>query len=247
MTTIKTLDSPEAYNLAWITALYIERAAATAMLDEEHAEPTGFTRHPTDNNAYTWGQIGDHNIVIASLPAGVYGTTSAATTASSLLASLPAIRIGLLVGIGGGIPRPEDDECDIRLGDIVVSQPDGTSGGVCQYDLAKAKTNGGYQRKGSLAKPPTVLLNALASIQAEHERRDSKVPEFLVKMLEENPKMGKKTKKNPGFAFQGLDNDRLFEASYDHVDGPDCRNCDAAHLIEREEKIGRASCRERVL
>lgn len=81
--------------------------------------------------------MGDHNIVIASLPAGLYGTTSAATTASGLLASLPQVRVALLVGIGGGIARPESGR-DIRLGDVVVSQPEGTTGGVIQYDLGKA-------------------------------------------------------------------------------------------------------------
>ncbi|RSL83473.1 hypothetical protein CEP52_016705 [Fusarium oligoseptatum] len=86
-----------------------------SLLDEEHAAPTGFARHQTDAKVYTWGRVGEHNIVIASLPAGVYGTTSTATTASGLLASLPSIRVSLLVGTGGGIARPDDDR-DIRLG-----------------------------------------------------------------------------------------------------------------------------------
>ena len=128
-----TLDSPDHYTIGWIAALPIERAAATALLDERHDKPQGFLQHPSDTNSYAWGRMGEHNIVIASLPAGVYGTTSAATTASSLLSSLPQIRIGLLVGIGGGIARP-DEGMDIRLGDVVVSQPDTTNGGVVQYD-----------------------------------------------------------------------------------------------------------------
>jgi hypothetical protein len=40
------------------------------MLDEEYVAPTGFTRHQTDANVYTWGRMGEHNIVIASLAAG---------------------------------------------------------------------------------------------------------------------------------------------------------------------------------
>lgn len=103
-----TLESPESYGIAWIAALSIERTAAEAMLDEEHETPTGFTRHKADANVYTWGRVGKHNIVIAALPAGSYGLTSAATTASSVLASLPSIRVGLLVGIGAGIPYPDD-------------------------------------------------------------------------------------------------------------------------------------------
>ncbi|KAL4789115.1 Pfs, NACHT and ankyrin domain protein [Aspergillus venezuelensis] len=229
------LDSPDSYTVAWIAALPIERAAAEAMLDEEHAAPTGFTRQKNDMNVYTWGRMGEHNVVIASLAAGVYGTTSAATTASSLLASLPAIRIGLLVGIGGGIAQPDEDR-DIRLGDIVVSQPCGTTGGVCQYDLIKAKTGNKHERKGFLGRPPTVLLNALASIQAYHERKDSKVPSFLQEMLEKNPKMKKKSKQNPGYTYQGLENDRLFKASCDHVAGLDCKGCDASGEVQRDPR-----------
>ncbi|CAI7592328.1 unnamed protein product [Penicillium pancosmium] len=236
MASLKVLDSPESYTIAWVAALPIERAAAEAMLDEEHAAPTGFTRHQTDTNVYTWGRVGEHNIVIAALASGVYGTTSAATTASSLLASLPSIRIGLLVGIGGGVARPDQDQ-DIRLGDIVVSQPCDTTGGVCQYDLIKAKLGGKCERKGFLGRPPTVLLNALTSIQSRHERKDSDVPHLLQVMLENNPKMGKRTKKNSGYAHQGFDNDRLFKASCDHIPGPDCQRCDTADEVYRDPRV----------
>jgi nucleoside phosphorylase len=205
------------------------------MLDEKHAAPTGFTRHQTDANVYTWGRLGEHNIVIAALASGDYGTTSAATTASSLLASLPSIRVGLMVGIGGGIARPEEDH-DIRLGDVVVSQPCGTTGGVCQYDLIKAKSGDKRERKGFLGRPPTVLLNALTSIQASHEQIDSEIPSFLRVMLEKYPKMGKRSKQNPGYTHQGFDNDRLFKASCEHVPGLDCQGCDTGDEIQRDPR-----------
>lgn len=235
MASCNALDSPDSYAIAWIAALPIERAAAEAMLDEEHAVPTGFNRHQTDANVYTWGRVRDHNIVIVSLAAGVYGIVSAATTASSLLASLPSIRVGLFVGIGGGIARPDGGH-DIRLGDIVVSQPDGTTGGVCQYDLIKARSGDKRERKGFLGRPPTVLLNALAKIQAVHERKGPEVPQLLQQMLEKNPKMGKIFKQNPGYAHQGLENDRLFKTSCDHVPGPDCRDCDSADEVQRDPR-----------
>jgi nucleoside phosphorylase len=40
---------------------------------------------------------------------------------------IPNIKIGLLVGIGGGLPNKQND---IRLGDVVVSKPEGQYGGV---------------------------------------------------------------------------------------------------------------------
>ncbi|KAF4946236.1 hypothetical protein FGADI_11338 [Fusarium gaditjirri] len=162
------LKSPDLYTIGWIAALPIERAAATALLHDRHDVPHGFDQPRSDTNSYTWGRIGEHNVVIASLPAGDYDTTSAATTASNLIHSLSHIRIDLLVGIGGGIARLDEGQ-DIRLGDIVVSQPDGTTGGVVQYDLGKAKANGGWERKGFLSKPPPGTENdRLFESQHEH-------------------------------------------------------------------------------
>jgi hypothetical protein len=71
MTSNNALDSADSYAIAWIAALPIERAAAEAMLDEEHAAPIGFTRYQTDANVNTGGRVGEHNIVIASLASRV--------------------------------------------------------------------------------------------------------------------------------------------------------------------------------
>lgn len=235
MATVKALDSPDLYTVGWIAALPIERAAATAMLDERHDKPHGFVQHQTDANAYTWGKMGEHNIVIASLPAGLYGTTSTATTAKNLLSSLPQIRIGLLVGIGAGVARPEHGR-DIRLGDVAVSQPEGRTGGVIQYDLGKAKSNQKWERKDFLSMPPTVLLYALSSLQAEHELGESRVPEFLEAMPRKKARKAYGGKGDNGFFHQGFENDRLFKSSYDHVAGRDCRDCDATEKLERDER-----------
>lgn len=120
MASASVSKSRDEYTVGWVTALPLELAAATAMLDEEHDAPHDFGQPATDTNNYTWSRVGDHNVVMASLPAGVYGTTSAATTASSLLSSFPRVRVDLMVGIGAGIAGPEAGY-DIRLGDIVVS------------------------------------------------------------------------------------------------------------------------------
>ncbi|KLO85761.1 Uncharacterized protein LW93_14380 [Fusarium fujikuroi] len=227
------LGSSELYTIAWIAALPIERAAATALLDETHDEPDGFIQHEIDNNSYSWGRVGEHNVVIASLQAGVYGTISAATTVSDLISSLPHIRFGLLVGIGGGITKPGEDQ-DIRLGDVVVSQPHGTTGGVMQYDFGKAKAGGIWEQKGSLNKPPPVLLHALASLQARHEMAPSKIPDLLETMWSANNRFMTKGKRN--YTHPGAANDRLYESEYSHVGGATCSKCDSAWEVEREER-----------
>ncbi|SCN89521.1 uncharacterized protein FFM5_04722 [Fusarium fujikuroi] len=227
------LESSELYTIAWIAALPIERAAATALLDETHSEPGGFIQHETDNNSYSWGRLGEHNVVIASLQAGVYGTISAATTVSDLISSLPHIRFGLLVGIGGGIAKPDEDQ-DIRLGDVVVSQPEGTTGGVVQYDFGKAKTDGIWEQKGSLSKPPPVLLHALANLQAKHEMMPSKISDLLETMWSANNRFMSKGKRN--YTHPGIANDRLYKSEYSHVGGATCFKCDSTWEVEREER-----------
>jgi nucleoside phosphorylase len=229
------LDSPKQYTVAWIAALEHELAAATAVLDEEHDTPANFKRPPRDHNAYTWGRIGDHNVVIASLSAGQYGTTAAALTAEALLSSLPHIRFGLMVGIGAGVSQVERGGADVRLGDIIVSQPHETSGGVVQYDLFKAKQEGGLLT-GHLAMPPEVLLKALTKLKAKHQLRDSVVPSILDDTLKRFPKMRGKSTKDPGYTYPGAEKDRIFVPSSQHVGGADCSACPQADAIARDER-----------
>ncbi|KAK0712676.1 Pfs, NACHT and ankyrin domain protein [Lasiosphaeria miniovina] len=219
----------------WIAALPVERAAATALLDERHDEPHDFSQHPSDTNSYTWGRMGKHSVVIASLAAGVYGATSTAITVSSLLSSLPQIRIGLLVGIGGGIARPNEGT-DIRLGDVVVSQPHGVTGGVVQYDLAKAKPNSTHERKDSLNMPLQVLLDAATALRADYYIVGSKVSGLLEEMWKANPRMAKPTRSAPGFVHQGFDNDRLFDTSCHHAGGRNCGSCDPNGEVHRDAR-----------
>lgn len=94
-------------------------------------------------------------MVVACLSAGGYGTNAAAIVANNMLKTFPGIRFGLMVGIGGAIPMSGEENA-VRLGDVVVSQPSGTHGGIVQYDLGKRLPNGAFQRTGSLNRPPTV-------------------------------------------------------------------------------------------
>ncbi|CAI0655001.1 unnamed protein product, partial [Colletotrichum noveboracense] len=202
-------------------------AAAKGMLDQVH--PNLPQQDPADHNSYVLGQVQGHNVVIACLPAGIYGTTPAATVAKDLLRTFKSIRFGLMVGIGGGVPSRKHD---IRLGDIVVSQPAETSGGVIQYDRGKTVQAGEFQRTGSLNTPPQVLLAALGRLQADHMIEESRVPQFVSELISKSRKVMKKK-----FSHQGALHDYLFQAEYDHVD-PDstCDKCDHKQMIQREDR-----------
>ncbi|KAK4503280.1 hypothetical protein PRZ48_006708 [Zasmidium cellare] len=190
------------------------------MLDERHPKPKDFKKNPRDDNSYSWGRIGDHNIVIASLPDGVYGTTSAATTAACLVSSLPCIRVGLLVGIGAGITGETCDENgqvtlrnDVFLGDVVVSQPKDGKGGVVLHDIIKAKTFDGERQStlnGHLNQPPSALLHALGALRAEHLCEPSRMPELLAVFA------AKETMKDT-FVYPGKEHDPLRAALQNSV------------------------------
>lgn len=212
------------YTVGWICALPLELAAAKAMLDEIHPK---LPQDPNDHNTYFLGSVNGHNVVIACLPAGVYGTTSTSTVAASMLFTFRAIRFGLMVGIGGGVPS---NEADIRLGDVVVSLPTGTSGGVIQYDYGRTVSGGQFKRTGMLNKPPNVLLTAVSNLQADHMLGDSQIPAFLSQMVAKYPIMSQ-------FLYCGQQYDRLFESNYDHVgSGKTCDDCDQGKLINRDPR-----------
>ena len=89
----------EDYTVGWVCALPVERAAAQAMLDEEHAY-AAFDTSDNEDNVYCLGSIAGHNVVIVCLPAGHIGNNPAATVATQLRACLlytsPSPRDGLL-------------------------------------------------------------------------------------------------------------------------------------------------------
>ncbi|KAL4882682.1 nucleoside phosphorylase domain-containing protein [Aspergillus karnatakaensis] len=211
------------YTVGWICALPIEMAAAKAMLDKTHDK---LTQPLNDHNTYTLGEIFNHKVVVACLPSGVTGTTSAATVAQQMLATFPRIRFGLMVGIGGGVPSLDTD---IRLGDVVVSNPHGTFGGVVQYDFGKAVTNLRFQRTGSLNKPPNVVLTAVSELQSNHLMGTSQIIQFLEDMLLRFPRMTQ-------FTYPKRE-DLLFESSYEHhVTSRTCRDCDRERVIARDQR-----------
>lgn len=242
------LPSVRYYTIGWITALNHELLAATCMFDDEHELPDDFAKHPSDTNLYSLGRIGQHNVVITSIAAGSYGTTAAATTASNMSSSFPHIRIGLMVGIGAGLPRVKDrkvlKEYDIRLGDVVISQPKGISSGVIQYDLGKM-TEDKFERVGFLGAPPEVLLKGLNTLKMNHRKKGSGVPVILQKMVEDNPMLGDYDPEtdSQAFVYQGEQYDRLFDASASHIDTCDqddsersCSHCDDSLEIHRDPR-----------
>ncbi|RAL07914.1 purine and uridine phosphorylase [Aspergillus homomorphus CBS 101889] len=213
------------YTIACICPMGVEQAPVEAMLDEFHPDlPTN-----RNQNSYTLGRMGRHNVVIVILP-GI-GLNSAAAVTMQLLNDFPSVEFGLLVGIAGGVPDLQRG-VDIRLGDVVVSKPSGTSGGVVHFAYGPALGNGRFERIGKSYRPPEVLLAAVTRMEALHRRGGSQIPLYLDQMLQKYPKM-----RRGNYVYQGAENDRLFEAEFDHHGGRDCADCDPERIIERELRL----------
>ncbi|KAL2829057.1 hypothetical protein BJY01DRAFT_261398 [Aspergillus pseudoustus] len=216
----------DAYTVACVCALPLELAAVKFMIDEPH-DPLD-SQPGSDDNIYTLGSIGRHNVVFLCLPHGVYGTTSAATAVAGLRSTFTRIRFGLMVGIGGGAPT---SMADVRLGDVVVSKPTGAFGGVIQYDLGKALSNGSFERTGSLSKPPPILLKAISELDSDPITTIKQLSKSIQSALEREGAAQEDSR------FQRPPHDWLFLSSYKHeADHPDCSDCDRRQLVKRSER-----------
>lgn len=221
------MPKPEEYTVGWICALPTERVAAREFLDDEHDAPESRAVH--DNNIYTLGKIGKHNVVIAGLPDGEYGTASAASVARDMLRSFPGIRIGLMVGIGGGVPTEEND---IRLGDIVVSASRNGHSAVFQYDFGKAVQGQIYRTTRILDQPPTILRNAIGEIQAHHEARGHGIEEAIQIVLQKYKRLRKK------YGRPVASSDRLYRSDFVHMN--DKENCTTVCEADSSKRVARS-------
>ena len=208
------ITSYDRYQIAWICALHIEMAAACAMLDVIHQD---LPRQGSDSNSYTLGSIGCHHVVIACLPATQYGTNNAAIVLTHLTRTFPCVRLGLMVGIGGGVPSM----ADIRLGDVVV----GTR--VMQVDLGKTLDGGEMKRTATPRIPALPLSKAVSALRSRHELGSSQLPRILQQRLVNAS----------GFAYPESP-DRLYKASYSHASPlSNCCDCCDSELVSRTTRL----------
>jgi nucleoside phosphorylase len=224
------MSNPNDYTIGWICAIVTEYIAAQEFLDEEHEGPERVA--PNDDNNYALGRVGKHNVVIAVLPQGEYGISSATRVAKDVLNSFPNVRIGLMVGIGGGAPSAKHD---IRLGDVVVSAVGNGKGGVFQYDFGKEIQDQDFQETGFLNQPPTVLRTAVNGLIAQYKRKGHQFEESIRRILDRNPRLREEYKR------PDLSSDRLYRSEVVHPPNRKescvkiCDN-DPSKLIQRRER-----------
>ncbi|EFQ31725.1 pfs domain-containing protein [Colletotrichum graminicola M1.001] len=121
---------------------------------------------------------------------------------------------------------PGNDRHDIRLGDVVVSMPEGQSGGVVQCDLGK-DTDAGFVLKGSLWPPPSLLRSAVEMMRSDHLVSDNKIQDFVTAMLQKGPRLA-------AYQRPSHESDILFSEDYIHdTSSASCASCDRSNVVER--------------
>ena len=203
------LSDHQAYTVGFICALTVEKVAACSFLDTEHPRPK--FQPASDNNDYTLGQIGEHNVVIAGLPLGRYGTTNAAIVARDMVRTFPNIRFGIMVGIGGGAPSKDHD---IRLGDIVVCTSKNGKNEIWQYDFGKTIQHREFRGVETRNNTPLILQNAVGGLEADYNRKGHQLLKSMQAALKANKRI------RPQYRKPNASSDVLYKSDYLHSETP---------------------------
>ncbi|KAH2000390.1 hypothetical protein KXV97_007827 [Aspergillus fumigatus] len=195
------------FTIAIICALPHEARAVETAFDEifDRGSGTDLTSHPQDKNKYTLGRIGQHHVVLVHMPA--MGKLYASNAAARIVLSYPSVKLGLVVGVCGGVPYTQDGH-DIYLGDVIIST------GLLLYDesnvLAFDKLNPLAFNTGNRVQPngkPQALMQKLFSARGYQRLLANTVHNLTLalNMLGESE-----------FGNPGMQEDRLFSPSYQH-------------------------------
>ncbi|EAQ85657.1 hypothetical protein CHGG_06910 [Chaetomium globosum CBS 148.51] len=191
------------FHVAIVCALPLEFDAALSQFDEVWTtNPSGAAFGKAPNDLNTMGKV------------------NAAVVASDLRHSYPNVRVTLLVGICGGVPKSGDDE--ILLGDVVISRS------LVQYDFGREYPDG-FRRKNSakdnLTGPNHEIMGILAMLDTDVKDLMRKRALSCLKDLQQ---------RKPKYAFPRTARDRLFQPDYrhKHQGSPNCKCRDHGNELD---------------
>ncbi|QYT05220.1 hypothetical protein H0G86_012114 [Trichoderma simmonsii] len=156
-------------------------------------------------------------------------TFSAKWRNTILIHTFPNIRFGLMVGVGGGVPKSpnSDPRKDIRLGDVVVSWAVNGLGGIMQYNVVKEAGITNFRIKSRLKTPPQVLLKAIKRLNLDYRFGKGKMWTDIDQVVNMNvPEL-------EDAGYPGQEHDQLFKSDYQHSAGENCSSCDVNQTENR--------------
>ncbi|KAL4925973.1 5'-methylthioadenosine/S-adenosylhomocysteine nucleosidase family protein [Aspergillus undulatus] len=213
---ISTSDR-EQFSIAVFCALPKEADAVVELFDDIWTRGA-YDKAAPDDNAYTVGRIGRHNVVLVHM-AGM-GKGVACQAASSTKSSFPGVKLAFVVGICGAVPFG-DGQSEVILGDVVI----GSS--IVQYDLGRQYPDAFTTRARHEVhrRPPRKIQSVLSKLMSTRAREglQASASQHLT-ILDE--KLGLR-----GSSYPGSEQDELFPPDYrhKHQQFSHCRNCSATN------------------
>ncbi|KAF9879502.1 hypothetical protein CkaCkLH20_03045 [Colletotrichum karsti] len=161
-------------------------------------------RAPGDSNAYTFGLIGRHLVVLIHMPG--MGKINGAIVAAKSQSSFPNIKLALVVGICGGVPFYDKGKREIILGDIIVSQ------GLIAYDYGRRFPNEFVSKSSPddvFARPPVEIRSLLGKLKSQSglRRLQERTCQYLQAL---------KLHSDCRAEYPGAGEDQLFNGKYVH-------------------------------
>jgi len=199
----------EEFEIALICALPLEYDAVSLLFDrfwDENGDSYG--RAVGDPNTYTTGRIGKYDVVLALLPHT--GIHNAAGVAAGVRSSYTRLKLALLVGICGGVPKGVDGN-ETLLGDVVISKT------IVHCDFGRRYPNKFVRKdtvEDNLVRANGDIRNLLATLETELglERLQQRTA-YHLRRLQNSAIQNKRRIK---YSYPGTAEDKLFEPSYRH-------------------------------
>jgi hypothetical protein len=171
------LESREDFEIALICALKTESNAVEALFDKYY-DRSLYVKASEDTNAYTIGKMAGHNVVLAYMPG--MGKVNSANVAAGFRASFPKIKLGIVVGICGGVPGKVNGEEELLLGDVIISTA------LIQHDFGRQYDNKVMRRdtpQDNLSRPNLAIRSYLSKCSGFISSRESLRHERFQKLI----------------------------------------------------------------
>lgn len=201
------------FEIAIICALPREMKAVELVVDNfwDEIDQNSFGQVAGDKNTYQSARIGKFKVLLVTL--ANIGKVEASAAAQCLATSYLNISLVILAGVCGGVPfsdfRGKREE--IFLGDVVISSI------LNQYDHGR-QLPGHFLSKSEVENTLGRSNNRLRKLVRNFETvraRDKLQSQAAINLVQ----LQKKSCQNPRYpqyTYPGRDQDRLFEASYEH-------------------------------
>ncbi|KAK6338444.1 hypothetical protein TWF730_002504 [Orbilia blumenaviensis] len=207
------------FQIAIICALPVEYNAVCLLIDQFWDEDSAsYGRAPGDTNHYLNGRLGRHNVVLLQL--AEMGKRTAAGSTASLRSSYTNIKLALLIGICGGVPRIGKRE--VLLGDVVIGEK------IFQYDFGRQYHSKHVPRavdEGNLGSMGRDIGGFIKHLKTDVWMQD--VREKTAVYLKDLQETAMKAKSDTTYYYPGYSQDKLFTAAYQHkhLESAKCNNC----------------------